>query len=103
MALLDGVNAQSPQAQSSVRLVVVDVETTGVYNNDRIVEVAVVTTSPDGTILDEWETLVNPGRDVGPTHLHGIVASMVSGGRVWLDSQSEILGRCSSGRCLCLL
>ncbi len=78
MALFDGVNAPSPQGQSSVRLVVVDVETTGVYNNDRIVEVAVVTMSPDGTILDEWETLVNPGRDVGPTHLHGIVASMVS-------------------------
>jgi DNA polymerase-3 subunit epsilon len=77
MALLDRRIARSSQQQSSVRLVVVDVETTGVYNNDRIIEVAAVTMSPDGTILDEWETLVNPGRDVGPTHLHGIVASMV--------------------------
>jgi DNA polymerase-3 subunit epsilon len=78
MSLFDGMIARYSQRQSSVRLVVVDVETTGVYNNDRIVEVAAVTMSPDGTILDEWETLVNPGRDVGPTHLHGIVASMVS-------------------------
>jgi hypothetical protein len=49
------------------RFVVVDVETTGVLNSDRIVEVAAVTLSPNGQVVDEWDTLVNPGRDVGPT------------------------------------
>lgn len=60
------------------RMVVVDVETTGLYNTDRIVEVAAVTLNPRGRIVDEWDTLVNPERDVGPTHLHGVSATMVS-------------------------
>lgn len=60
------------------RFVVVDVETTGLYNSDRIVEVAAVTVDGDGEIVDEWDTLVDPQRDVGPTHIHGVTASMVS-------------------------
>jgi len=60
------------------RFLVVDVETTGVYNSDRVVEVAAVTLLMSGKIVDEWDTLVNPGRDVGPTHIHGVTASMVS-------------------------
>lgn len=63
---------------TSVRFVTVDVETTGVYNSDRVVEVAAVSVSGDGQILDEWDTLVNPLRDVGPVDIHGITASMVS-------------------------
>jgi DNA polymerase-3 subunit epsilon len=60
------------------RIVVVDVETTGLYNTDRVVEVAAVTVDERGCIVDEWETLVDPQRDVGPTHIHGVTASMVS-------------------------
>lgn len=62
----------------SDRFVVVDVETTGVYNTDRVVEVAAVTVDPSGRIVDEWDTLVDPQRDVGPTHIHGVTASMVT-------------------------
>jgi len=60
------------------RFAVVDVETTGLYNSDRIVEVAVVTITGDGSIVDEWDTLIDPQRDVGPTHIHRITPSMVS-------------------------
>ncbi len=60
------------------RFVVVDVETTGLSNSDRVVEVAAVTVDPGGTIVDEWDTLVDPQRDVGPTYIHGVTASMVS-------------------------
>lgn len=60
------------------RFVVVDVETTGFYNSDRVVEVAAVTVDPSGAIVDEWDTLVDPQRDVGPTHVHGLTASAVS-------------------------
>ena len=58
-------------------IAVVDVETTGLspWRHDRIVEIAVVLLGPDGDIRDEYETLVNPGRDVGPTSIHGISAS----------------------------
>lgn len=53
---------------------VVDVETTGVYSggHDRIVEVALLALAPDLTISREFTTLINPGRDIGPTWLHGI-------------------------------
>ena len=59
---------------------VVDVETTGFSpkRGDRIVEIGIVHLSPDGEIENSWETLVNPKRDVGATHVHGITASDVA-------------------------
>ena len=59
------------------RIAVVDVETTGLYNQDRIVEIGIVTPDREGAVVDEFETLVNPGRDVGPTWLHQITGSML--------------------------
>jgi len=58
---------------------VVDVESTGIYpdGHDRIIEVAVVRTTPDLQIEDEWATLVNPRRDIGRTDIHGIQAGDV--------------------------
>ena len=67
-ALVDGAD----------RIVVVDTETTGVYTSDRVIEVAVVTLDLTGSVVDEWDSLIDPGRDVGPTWLHGITASMLS-------------------------
>lgn len=58
---------------------VVDLETTGLHpgRNERVVEVAVVHVSPHGTITGSWETLLNPGRDLGPQHIHGIRAAEI--------------------------
>ncbi len=57
---------------------VIDVETTGLFpRTDRIIEIGVVLLDDRGEIEAEFETLVNPGRDVGPTALHGIRASDV--------------------------
>lgn len=56
---------------------VVDVETTGLRSTDRIVEVAVVVIDSSGKVVDEYDTLINPQRDVGPTDIHGISASMI--------------------------
>ncbi|MDA3877108.1 MAG: exonuclease domain-containing protein, partial [Halothiobacillus sp.] len=58
---------------------VVDVETTGLspWRNDRIVEIAVVLMSSDGTIHQEYETLVNPDRDLGPSRIHRITAGEI--------------------------
>jgi len=51
---------------------VVDFETTGFspQHHHRVIEVGIVHVSPDGTIEREFETVVNPGRDLGPTHIH---------------------------------
>jgi ATP-dependent Lhr-like helicase len=59
---------------------VIDVETTGFSPRlgDRVLEIAAVRVRGDGTVLSEWSTLVNPRRDVGATHVHGITASDVA-------------------------
>lgn len=59
-------------------LVVIDCETTGLGRHDRVVEIAAVTLdSATFEIIDEYDTLINPERDVGPVNIHGISASMV--------------------------
>lgn len=60
------------------RVVSVDVETTGFGSHDRIVEIAAVEIDlSNGQVVDEYDTLVNPMRDIGPTEIHGITPSMV--------------------------
>lgn len=75
------------------RLAVIDVETTGVYNTDRIVEIAILTMDCDGRIHDEFETLVQPRRDVGPTWIHGIEAIMVRTAHVFADVAHHVAAR----------
>jgi len=62
-----------------IRYAVVDIETTGLspaYHH-RILEVAVVLVEDDGNLVSEWETLVNPERQVEATEIHGLSASDV--------------------------
>jgi DNA polymerase III subunit epsilon len=59
---------------------VVDVETTGFSPEDeRIVEVGVVVLDAFGDEIGAFCTLLDPGRDPGPTHIHGISAGMLAG------------------------
>ena len=72
MPELHNIFAKSPKP------VVVDVETTGFGAHDRIVEIAVITLDPETwETQDEYDTLINPERDVGPTGVHGVTAGMV--------------------------
>ena len=61
------------------RLAVIDVETTGLnpYNCDRVVEIAAPIVRPDGEVLREFVSLVNPERDIGPTSIHGLTSADV--------------------------
>ncbi|MCZ7525599.1 MAG: exonuclease domain-containing protein [Acidimicrobiia bacterium] len=72
------------------RVAVVDCETTGVYNTDRIVELAIVTVGLDGTITEVWETLVQPRRDVGPTHIHGLTAEALRDAPLFADVAGDV-------------
>jgi ATP-dependent Lhr-like helicase len=74
---------------------VVDVETTGFSPrlHDRIVEIAIVRTTPDGTIEDSWSTLLNPQRDLGPTHVHGIRGTDVLDAPRFLDVAGDVAER----------
>lgn len=70
---------------------VFDLETTGFRTPvDRIVEVGVVALRPDGSVEGEWETLVNPSRDVGATRIHGISVSDVLGAPHFRDVADEL-------------
>ena len=70
---------QRPTAEPA-GFAVVDLETTGVYpSKDRIIEVAVVHLDVSGQLIGEFSTLIDPHRDVGPTHIHGITAADVMG------------------------
>lgn len=58
---------------NSVEYCVLDLETTGFRKTDRIIEVAVRRMRLDGTVVTDYETLVNPGRSAtDSTHIHGI-------------------------------
>lgn len=77
---------------------VVDLETTGVLPSvDRVVEVGVVLLDDAGEVEDEFCTLVDPGRDIGPTSLHGIRASDVVGAPTFAEV-APYLGTLLSGR-----
>lgn len=72
---------------------VIDVETTGFSpkQGDRIVEIAIVHVSPSGEIEGAWDSLIDPGRDVGPTRVHGITARDVVGAPAFADLAARIM------------
>lgn len=80
---------------------VIDFETTGLVpeRTDRVVEVGIVLTDDDGRIEREWTTLVNPHRDIGATHIHGIPAGDVLDAPDFADI-SDYLLEMLSGRVL---
>ena len=80
----------------SLPFAVLDVETTGLSPaRDRVIEIAVVRCAPDGSFIDEWSTLVDPGRDPGPTHIHGISAADLEGAPTFEDIAEELRQRLS--------
>jgi ATP-dependent helicase Lhr and Lhr-like helicase len=79
----------------SIEFCVIDVETTGFSPRlgDRVVEVAAVRLAADGTILDEWSTLIDPQRDLGATHVHGIAAADLVAAPTFAQIAGDLLVR----------
>ncbi len=71
---------------------VIDLETTGLYpyGHDRVIEIAIVGLGNDLTICSEFDSLVNPGRDLGPTWLHGIETRDVLNAPAFMDLAGTI-------------
>lgn len=57
---------------------VVDVETTGLSRDDRIVSAAVYRLDAYGEVQDHWYSPVNPQRDPGPVWIHGLTGAMLA-------------------------
>lgn len=84
------------QKVPSGQFAVVDVETTGLNAaTDRVIEIAIIRCEADGTIIDEWSTLVNPKRDPGATHIHGITAEDLQDAPSFKSVSNDILERLS--------
>lgn len=72
---------------------VLDFETTGLSPTqaDRVVQVAVLHISSTGSIERHWSTLINPGRDVGPTYIHGITNQDVISSPTYGEIHDELM------------
>lgn len=71
---------------------VVDLETTGFSTKfDRIVEIAVVHLDADGAVTGAWDTLINPQRDLGAQHVHGIRAADASTAPTFAEAAPHLL------------
>lgn len=78
---------------SQVGYAAIDVETTGLrpLRHDRIIEIGIVHTDAAGRVTAEWSTLVNPERDLGPQHIHGISASDIRHAPTFKDIAGTVL------------
>ena len=73
------------------RFAVIDTETTGFGKTDRILEIGIVLV--DGNeIVQEWETLINPERDISNSNIHGITSELVSIAPTFSEVIDEISG-----------
>lgn len=72
---------------------VLDLETTGLFpgGNDRIIEIGIVLVDSMGRPTDEWSTLINPQRDLGPSHVHGIYGRHAKHAPRFADVSDELL------------
>jgi DNA polymerase III subunit epsilon len=81
--MVDGAECRGVREVATVTALqgyaVVDTETTGIHPgyHHRIAEIAIVHLDLEGNVTDEWCTLVNPQRDLGPQTIHGIRAADV--------------------------
>ncbi|MEU2231751.1 MULTISPECIES: DEDDh family exonuclease [Streptomyces] len=72
---------------------VVDVETTGLARDDRIVSAAVYRLDAQGNVEDHWYTLVNPERDPGPVWIHGLTSDVLEGAPLFPEIAAEFAAR----------
>ena len=64
----------------NVEFAIADVETTGIHprRNHKIVEISVRRIDCEGNLIREFSSIVNPNRDPGPQHIHGLSSKVLS-------------------------
>jgi DNA polymerase-3 subunit epsilon len=72
---------------------VVDVETTGLARDDRIISAAVYRLDSRGDVEDHWYTLVNPERDPGPVWIHGLTTDVLEGAPLFPEIAGQFAER----------
>lgn len=70
---------------------VVDVETSGFRPGQaRVVSVAALALSDDGNVENSLYSLLDPGVDPGPTHVHGLTAEILAGQPTFADIVGDL-------------
>ncbi len=81
-----------PAAEAGAGWAVVDVETTGFRPGQaRVVSVAALAVGDDGSVEHSVSSLLNPGVDPGPTHVHGLTAEMLAGQPTFGDIAPQLI------------
>ena len=80
---------------ASAGFAVLDLETTGLSpaKGARTIEIGLVLLEADGTLTDQWQTLVDPGCGAGPTHIHGVTDSMLTGAPCFAEVAGDLASR----------
>lgn len=72
---------------------VVDVETSGLSSGtDRVLSVAVLVLDADGGVAEEFYSLVDPGCDPGPVHVHGLTREKLRGAPEFGEVRRRLAG-----------
>jgi len=75
-----------PACEAGPGWAVVDVETSGFRpGHARVVSIAALALGDDGNVEQSLYTLLDPGVDPGPTHVHGLTAEMLAGQPIFAD------------------
>lgn len=78
--------------QAGAGWAVVDVETSGFQPGQaRIISVAALALSDDGNVEKSLYSLLNPGVDPGPTHVHGLTSEMLEGQPTFGDIVGDLV------------
>ncbi|MFN3003364.1 DEDDh family exonuclease [Mycolicibacterium wolinskyi] len=81
-----------PAGEAGAGWAVVDVETTGFRPGQaRIVSIAALAVGDDGNVEHSVASLLNPGVDPGPTHVHGLTAEMLEGQPCFGDVVGDVI------------
>ncbi|MFI9169810.1 TerD family protein [Streptomyces lincolnensis] len=69
----------------------VDVETSGLRpGRDRVLSLAILTLDAHGNQTGEFSTLLNPGCDPGPVHIHGLTPARLAGAPTFEDIAPQV-------------
>jgi DNA polymerase III subunit epsilon len=81
-----------PAAEPGAGWAVVDVETSGFRPGQaRVVSVAALALGDDGNVEQSLYSLLNPGVDPGPTHVHGLTTEMLQGQPTFGDIVGDLV------------
>lgn len=81
-----------PASEPDAGWAVIDVETSGFRPGQaRIISLAVLGLDADGEVEQSVVSLLNPGVDPGPTHVHGLTAAMLEDQPQFADIASDVI------------